>query len=128
MSIPLKSGSIVRLEDGSLGVHSHGTQLLISPKGSEFRGETPVIASELRKPLQGGGPESFDLVLGPQTKDAILGEEMSQCLFEKGFCILRLCEGTGGEAIKAMQDLAEDGQLGRLPEEVEEGYLGSGCK
>ena len=48
--------------------------------------------------------------------------------FEKGFCVLRLCGGNGGEAIQAMQDLAEEGQLGRLPEEVEEGYLGLGGK
>ena len=132
MPIPLKSGSLVRLEDGTLGVHSHGTQLLITgppgppgPPGPSTA--APVIASDLRKPLQGGGAESFDLVLGPQTSDAVLGEEMSQCLFEKGFCVLRLCGGAH-DAIKAMQDLAEDGQLGRLPEEVEEGYLGLGGK
>jgi len=139
MPIPLKSGSLVRLEDGTLGVHSHGTQLLITAPGQTGQPSTavapvapvasvPVMASDLRKPLQGGGAESFDLVLGPQTSDAVLGEEMSQCLFEKGFCVLRLCGGNGGEAIQAMQDLAEDGQLGRLPEEVEEGYLGLGGK
>ena len=141
MPIPLKSGSVVRLEDGTLGVHSHDTQLLIAAPQAGQAGQAgqlpsavapvapgvPVIASDLRKPLQGGGAESFDLVLGPQTSDAVLGEEISQCLFEKGFCVLRLC-GANGEAIKAMQDLAEDGQLGRLPEEVEEGYLGLGGK
>lgn len=138
MSIPLKPGSVVRLEDGTLGVH--GTSILLSEsaasavarsQGSEgSEGATGVtsatVASDLRKPLQGGGPESFDLVLGPQTSDAVLGEEISQCLFEKGFCVLRLSQD--GAAVKAMQDLAEDGQLGRLPEEVEEGYLGLGGK
>lgn len=141
MSIPLKPGSVVRLEDGTLGVH--GTSILLSEsaasavarsqgsQGSEgSEGATgatsATVASDLRKPLQGGGSESFDLVLGPQTSDAVLGEEISQCLFEKGFCVLRLSQD--GAAVKAMQDLAEDGQLGRLPEEVEEGYLGLGGK
>lgn len=125
----------MRLEDGTLGVH--GTSILLSEsaasaiarsEGSEgATGATSAtVASDLRKPLQGGGPESFDLVLGPQTSDAVLGEEISQCLFEKGFCVLRLSQD--GAAVKAMQDLAEDGQLGRLPEEVEEGYLGLGGK
>jgi len=81
---------------------------------------------ELRKPLQGGGPGSFDLVLGPQTNESVLGQEMSQCLFEKGFCVLRLAQSS--EPVKAMKDLAEEGHLGRLPEEVEEGYLGLGGK
>ncbi len=130
MSIPLKPGSVVRLEDGTLGVH--GTPILLTSESAatavaRSQGATgATVASDLRKPLQGGGPESFDLVLGPQTSDAVLGEEISQCLFEKGFCVLRLSQD--GAAVKAMQDLAEDGQLGRLPEEVEEGYLGLGGK
>eukprot|EP00440_Ansanella_granifera_P036668 gb/GFBE01039780.1/.p1 GENE.gb/GFBE01039780.1/~~gb/GFBE01039780.1/.p1 ORF type:complete len:934 (+),score=220.82 gb/GFBE01039780.1/:1-2802(+) len=88
------------------------------------------VPSKIHKPLQGGDESSFDIVLGPQTSDAMLGEEISRCLFEKGFCVLRLCQQTKDRerAVKVMQDLAEDGTLGRLPEEVEEGYLGMGGK
>lgn len=127
MSIPLKTGCLVKSSDGTLAVHSHGTQ---RPLRAGAAVEAVVaVASDLRKPLQGGGPDSFDLVLGPQTSDVILGEEISQCLFEKGFCVLRCEENeTATSSVKAMQDLAEDGQLGRLPEEVEEGYLGLGGK
>lgn len=124
--VMIPHGSVVRLEDGSLAVQSHAQILPLAPTG-EVAAKGAVLASELRKPLQGGGADSFDLVLGPQTSDAILGQEISHCLFEKGFCVLRCLTSLHG-LLETMRDLAEDGQLGRLPEEVEEGYLGLGGK
>ncbi|CAE8610660.1 unnamed protein product, partial [Polarella glacialis] len=82
---------------------------------------------DLRKPIEGGDEASFDMLLGPQTSDAVLAEEMSACLFEKGFCVLKVCQSLTdtARAVEVLHALGEDGTLGRLPEEVEEGYLGS---
>jgi len=134
----LQTGCLVQV--GSDGLHALGQ--LQSIQDAECRvfllsGEVVSVdpallrlPDGLQKPLQGGDESSFDIVLGPQTSDIMLGEEISQCLFEKGFCVLKLCQQASQRerALKVMRDLAEDGTLGRLPEEVEEGYLGLGSK
>jgi polyketide synthase-associated protein len=51
-------------------------------------------------------------------------------LYEKGFCVLKLCQDAEAvqKSIDALRDLGSEGRLGRLPQEVEEGYLGAGQK
>mmetsp|Transcript_88007 Transcript_88007/g.222131 ORF Transcript_88007/g.222131 Transcript_88007/m.222131 type:complete len:945 (+) Transcript_88007:79-2913(+) len=83
-------------------------------------------AEGIRKPGQGGAPDSFDVLLSPRTPDGLIGEELAACLFEKGFCVLRLCNNAVGleGAVETVRSMGDDGRLVRLPEEVEEGYLG----
>jgi len=70
----------------------------------------------------------FDVVVGPQTRRLVLGEEAASCLAERGFCALRVLHGAEDLAAAHREMLrAEDaGELGRLPSETEEGYLGRG--
>lgn len=86
------------------------------------------IPKDVKKPGRGGGPDSFDVLLGPRTPDALLAEELAACIFEKGFCVLKLCQSLSGlkETLEAVRSLGDKGRLGRLPLEVEEGYLGLG--
>mmetsp|Transcript_21376 Transcript_21376/g.45523 ORF Transcript_21376/g.45523 Transcript_21376/m.45523 type:complete len:941 (-) Transcript_21376:71-2893(-) len=97
-------------------------------------GETALIGEkfvrapkDFKKPGEGGDEKSFDMLMGPQTSDALLAEEISQCIFEKGFCVLKVCQSlTDVEAtVEAVRELGDAGALGRLPQEVEEGYLGA---
>ncbi|CAK9105059.1 Highly reducing polyketide synthase srdA (HRPKS sdrA) (Polyketide synthase gene cluster 6 protein pks-6) (Sordarial biosynthesis cluster protein srdA) [Durusdinium trenchii] len=84
--------------------------------------------THLQGPATGGGPESFDLVIGPRTKRDVLGEALSNRLLERGFCVLRLVqrEDDRSQVHKMMQQFDSDGRLCRLATEVEEGYLGKG--
>lgn len=85
---------------------------------------------ELGKPGDGGLPDSFDLFVGPATSQLAIAEEISTCLFEKGFCVLQLAQKKDdlNDAIEHVRNLDANGELARLPEEVEEHYLGSNCK
>ncbi|CAE7258288.1 unnamed protein product, partial [Symbiodinium natans] len=133
--------------DGALGqLQPSGDVVLLDGSrlpASAASAASVADASVARKPLQHGStapslpsadgaatvePCTFDIVLGPLTRDSVLGAEICFCLFEKGFCVLKLCQRPDEQraAVQAMQDLAEEGRLGRLPEEVEEGYLGLG--
>eukprot|EP00930_Biecheleria_cincta_P053378 TRINITY_DN3882_c0_g1_i2.p1 TRINITY_DN3882_c0_g1~~TRINITY_DN3882_c0_g1_i2.p1 ORF type:complete len:942 (+),score=169.40 TRINITY_DN3882_c0_g1_i2:42-2828(+) len=133
MAIGLRPGCLVQLKDGRLGqLQSCQDQCRVFLLDGEVVTVAPseLTAPNSQKPMEGGGEASFDLALGPQTSDEVAKQEISQCLFEKGFCVLRLCQPPQNRqrAVEAMQRLAEDGTLGRLPEEVEEGYLGLGGK
>eukprot|EP00930_Biecheleria_cincta_P053377 TRINITY_DN3882_c0_g1_i1.p1 TRINITY_DN3882_c0_g1~~TRINITY_DN3882_c0_g1_i1.p1 ORF type:complete len:929 (+),score=159.98 TRINITY_DN3882_c0_g1_i1:33-2819(+) len=128
-----RPGCLVQLKDGRLGqlqscLEQSKVFLLDGEIVTASRSELSSPSSQ--KPIQGGDEASFDLALGPQTSDEVATQEISQCLFEKGFAVLRLCQPRQirERAVEAMQRLAEDGTLGRLPEEVEEGYLGLGGK
>jgi len=102
--------------------------LLISGRALDLEPKCVRAPEVVRKPGQGGGPQSFDVLLGPRTPDAVLAEELAACLFEKGFCVLRLCQSLTGleSAVEAVRTMGDEGRLGRLPYEVEEGYLGIG--
>lgn len=82
----------------------------------------------LQKPGTGGDENSFDVLIGPATVPDALGEEMADCLFEKGFCVLKVCQPVADleQSAEAMRSLGDSGLLGRLPQELEEGYLGTG--
>mmetsp|Transcript_89637 Transcript_89637/g.208795 ORF Transcript_89637/g.208795 Transcript_89637/m.208795 type:complete len:956 (+) Transcript_89637:161-3028(+) len=87
-----------------------------------------VLANNLEKPGEGGAEDSFDLLLSSQTSPQVLGEEISMCLFEKGFCVLKSAQRADDseKALEAAKELDESGKFFRFPEEVEEHYLGEG--
>jgi len=89
-----------------------------------------MVDSARGMPGQGGGKDSFDLLVGPRLRDELLGEAIAKCLFEKGFCVLKVCASpqTGDLALTHMKDMQLEQRLARLPEEIEEGWLGTGAK
>jgi polyketide synthase-associated protein len=88
------------------------------------------VPEDFRKPAEGGDSSSFDVLIGPKTQESYLAEEMAACIFEKGFCVLKTCRASEGaeRSLQAIKDMADEGRLGRLPAEVEEGYLGADGK
>lgn len=86
-----------------------------------------VRAPPLKRPGQGGSKDSWDLLLGPRTIDDVVSSELSSCLMEKGFCVVKLIQSLEDVArtVEHVRYMSKEGKLGRLPEEVEEGYLGA---
>eukprot|EP00913_Durusdinium_trenchii_P010706 g10045.t1 len=84
-----------------------------------------VKPTELRSASQ-----SFDILVGPRHCQDFLAEEVANCLMEKGFCVMKLCQSQPEveRAVSSVKKLAESGRLERLPEEVEEGYLGQAAR
>lgn len=68
--------------------------------------------------------------MGPRLQEDLLGEEIANCLFEKGFCVVRTCQEPEDvqRAFAVVQGLAREGKLQRFPEEVEGCHLGFGCR
>jgi len=79
-------------------------------------------------PGDGGSSESFDIVIGPQTGRGALGDTLAECLSSKGFCVMKIVQGTDDleRSFGHMKEMEEEGKFGRLAQEVEEGYLGKG--
>eukprot|EP00931_Biecheleriopsis_adriatica_P085876 TRINITY_DN60659_c0_g1_i1.p1 TRINITY_DN60659_c0_g1~~TRINITY_DN60659_c0_g1_i1.p1 ORF type:complete len:955 (-),score=205.23 TRINITY_DN60659_c0_g1_i1:94-2958(-) len=98
--------------------------------GRNVRVEPKDVRSVLdcQGPGTGGGPDSFDVVIGPRTNRDALAEVLSNSLLERGFCVLRLIQGEEdrAQAYEMLRQADEDGRLCRLASEVEEGYLGRG--
>lgn len=84
--------------------------------------------ADCQGPTTGGGPDSYDIVIGPRTNRDALGEVLSNSLLEKGFCVLRLIQRDEDreEAMRMLRGFDKDSRLCRLANEVEEGYLGKG--
>lgn len=97
--------------------------------GGYFESKNLKVPDKVTRPGANGDLTSFDLLMGPRTDNETLGHEISMSIFEKGFCVLKTCQSVKAmeKTVGMFQDLAEDGALARLPEEVEEGYLGEGC-
>eukprot|EP00439_Symbiodinium_sp_Y106_P047823 s4308_g6.t1 len=95
-----------------------------------FHSKNVQAAEAPRRPGEGGSPESFDVLVGPRTDGKIMGGEISTCLMEKGFCVLRICQSArlAQQALLRMKDLGSMNRLSRFPEEVEQGYLGFSCR
>jgi polyketide synthase-associated protein len=132
---------IAKMPEGSL--NGELGQLLDYSRASDqyevalINGETPSVDSKyvktpenVLKPGVGGGPSSFDMLMGPRTPGAFLAEEMADCIFEKGFCVLKTCQKLADleQTVEVLRELGDEGRLGRLPLEVEEGYLGEDGK
>merc|ERR1712118_98958 len=70
--------------------------------------------------------DDFDIALGPKSDPAIMGSEMISKLQTKGFVLTKLFMAS--DDLKAGVDAAEQGVqedlFGRLPTELEEGYMG----
>mmetsp|Transcript_126995 Transcript_126995/g.284038 ORF Transcript_126995/g.284038 Transcript_126995/m.284038 type:complete len:940 (-) Transcript_126995:62-2881(-) len=101
--------------------------VLISGETVEANPADVQVPKDLGKPGTGGDEASFDVLLGPQTADNCLAQEMATCIFEKGFCVLKLCQKADDvqSTVEAVRQQGDLGKLGRLPAEVEEGYLGN---
>mmetsp|Transcript_125838 Transcript_125838/g.402844 ORF Transcript_125838/g.402844 Transcript_125838/m.402844 type:complete len:932 (-) Transcript_125838:47-2842(-) len=135
----VRPGSVVELTEGGIGQlasfhEEDGLFEVCLTSGSTCR--VPLaslrVPSDLRRPGLGGGPSSFDVLVGSRIQEDLLGDEVAACLFEKGFCVLKLCDRLGAEerkgAIDEVNDRAVKGRMHRLPEEVEQGYLGTNNK
>mmetsp|Transcript_25791 Transcript_25791/g.54438 ORF Transcript_25791/g.54438 Transcript_25791/m.54438 type:complete len:956 (-) Transcript_25791:102-2969(-) len=103
---------------------------LLNGERMDLPGVHLKVPQDLGRPGLTGDSKSFDLVVGPRLKEEDLGEEIAACLFEKGFCVLKVCQKDAetAKAFEHVQNLGNDGKLQRLPEEIEEGYLGIGNK
>mmetsp|Transcript_76332 Transcript_76332/g.184697 ORF Transcript_76332/g.184697 Transcript_76332/m.184697 type:complete len:957 (-) Transcript_76332:109-2979(-) len=85
---------------------------------------------KIQKPGLGGGESSFDIVLGPRTQKQSIGEEVANCLSEKGFCLMKIIQSGehDKDTVAFLHSLEEEGKFGRLPQEIEEGHLGKNGK
>jgi len=77
-----------------------------------------------------GYEDVFDIVVGPKTDRPALTQTLTECLSEKGHCVLRFAQSfeEGEAAHGSLRQAEAEGRLGRLAQEVEEGYLGRGCR
>mmetsp|Transcript_119375 Transcript_119375/g.266633 ORF Transcript_119375/g.266633 Transcript_119375/m.266633 type:complete len:952 (-) Transcript_119375:69-2924(-) len=77
-------------------------------------------------PGAGGSESSFDIVIGPRTNQAALGDMFSGSLSSKGFCVAKIVQSQEelAKSFDNLKGLESNGKLGRLAQEVEEGYLG----
>mmetsp|Transcript_103461 Transcript_103461/g.179600 ORF Transcript_103461/g.179600 Transcript_103461/m.179600 type:complete len:938 (-) Transcript_103461:42-2855(-) len=101
------------------------TVLLVNGTSKTVKASSLKAPRSVAKPGQGGSAESFDMLMGPRTPPEALAEEMSSSVFEKGFCVLKICQST--KDVEKSLGSFKDMSLSRLPEEVEEGYLGVGA-
>mmetsp|Transcript_69319 Transcript_69319/g.129473 ORF Transcript_69319/g.129473 Transcript_69319/m.129473 type:complete len:958 (+) Transcript_69319:48-2921(+) len=102
---------------------------LLTGESVQVEAKNVRVPTDLQKPGEGGGDDSFDMVLGPGTVWSAVGDEIKACFMEKGFCVLKVCESSDKAlpTLEMLRGLAADCQMERLAEEVEEGYLGQGC-
>jgi len=101
--------------------------MLITGKQVQMKSANVRVPQDLKKPGLGGKPSSFDVLVGPRMDETLLADEVSACLFEKGFCVMRVCQSVEEveKTFEAMKEMAQAGKLQRFAEEVEEGYLGT---
>lgn len=83
----------------------------------------------VKKPGEGGDSKSFDVLLASKTAGTTVGHEISMCVFEKAFCVVKVCQSnmSRDRTFEMLRDMEKHGKFMRLPEEVEEGYLGAHC-
>lgn len=133
----LRAGCLVRAGDRGLGqllsydpASDKVEVMLLNGERALFDSKDVKAPDDFQKPGMGGDDSSFDLLLGPKTSQANLGEEIAACLFEKGFCVLKSLQNSGrlDTTIENVRDMSDNGRLGRLPAEVEHGYLGDDGK
>mmetsp|Transcript_67468 Transcript_67468/g.156609 ORF Transcript_67468/g.156609 Transcript_67468/m.156609 type:complete len:957 (+) Transcript_67468:179-3049(+) len=103
---------------------------LVSGTSAYFDPKNVRAVSNALKPGDGGAKSSFDILMGPKTNAAVLGFELASCIMEKGFCVVKICQNAGAlqQTVDRIRTMGEEGTLTRLPEEVEEHYLGVGCR
>jgi len=88
--------------------------------------ESVKAAEECEAPGDGAPPDAFDIVIGPRTAREPLGEAMAEALTGRGFCAMRIIQGSDdlSRTFDSLKQLDREGKFGRLCMEVEEGYLG----
>jgi len=107
-------------------------QVILVDSGTKLEIGTEYVRAvrDYRRPGQGGDEYNFDVLLGPRTVRGALGQEVAHCLAEKGFCAVKVIQPSSelSATHDQLEALEADGNFGRLPQELEEGYLGRGCK
>lgn len=100
--------------------------LLASGKNLRFDPQLIRSADDVRPPGKSGDPSGFDIVLGPQTDRGAVSQVLANCLTERGFCVLRIIqdESQRDDSCSILRQCDQGGRLGRLANELEEGYLG----
>lgn len=85
----------------------------------------PIKEQHLR-PLSIEDVDGFDMVLGPRSNPAVMGEEIASAIVEKGVAVCKLF--LAPDDLKDMGETAQkaikSGDFLRLPPELEPGYLG----
>jgi polyketide synthase-associated protein len=134
----LRVGALVKIAGGphagkigQLGPYSESSQAFtvhfLDATSAEVEAGSVKAVEGLAKPGEKKArADSFDLFVGPETTDQVLADETANCLLEKGFCVLRLVQNPASveDSSKCILDQHEQ-KLFRLPEEVEEHYLGT---
>jgi len=139
----LKIGQLVEVSGESKFEGDYGQVQEYLPDSNQFKvlmvnsGETLTVSADsvitvgdCGGPGDGGAPESFDVIIGPQTGRGPLGDTIAECLGSKGFCVARIVQSAEDllrnfDGVKALEG---EGRFGRLAQEVEEGYLGKGSR
>eukprot|EP00413_Alexandrium_margalefii_P030530 CAMPEP_0204570198 /NCGR_PEP_ID=MMETSP0661-20131031/38172_1 /ASSEMBLY_ACC=CAM_ASM_000606 /TAXON_ID=109239 /ORGANISM="Alexandrium margalefi, Strain AMGDE01CS-322" /LENGTH=936 /DNA_ID=CAMNT_0051578369 /DNA_START=82 /DNA_END=2892 /DNA_ORIENTATION=+ len=139
----LHIGQLVEITGGSMLVGEVGQLQEYLPDSKKFKiimlstgsvitvdPDSVVSAGDCAGPGQGGTPEDFDIVIGPQTGRGPLGDTIAECLGSKGFCVARIAQGSEDllKSFDEIKDLEAKGEFGRLASEVEEGYLGKNSR
>mmetsp|Transcript_89364 Transcript_89364/g.277998 ORF Transcript_89364/g.277998 Transcript_89364/m.277998 type:complete len:956 (+) Transcript_89364:60-2927(+) len=103
---------------------------LVSGVAGYFDPQNIRPAGDISKSGDGGGAKSFDILMAPKTSPTVLGNEIATCILEKGFCVIKICQDPAAikGTVEKLQEMGKEGDLARLPEEVEEHYLGNGCR
>jgi len=137
----LQIGQVVELADSTAFPGEHGQLQEYLPETNQFRvllissgelvtadAKSVFTVIDCNGPGDGGPPESFDVVIGPQTDRGALGDSITECLTQKGFCTVKIIQRTDDlqSNFAELKELEEAGKFGRLAEETEEGYLGRG--
>jgi len=122
------SGRLGQLIEYAASTHEFGIVMLEDGEFVRASPEFVCAAADCSRPGEGGSQDSFDVAIGPETRRSVLGEEMADCLHSKGFCVAKLIQATEDLAVALadVKELEEQGELARLPQETEEGYLGRG--
>jgi len=120
------SGQQGQLQEYRPDADEFGVLLLESGELVALDPSSVVAAGDCAGPGAGGGPEGFDVLVGPQTCRGPLAETVAECLGSKGFCAVRVIQGAKDlqQSFDALKQLDAQGKFGRLSQEVEEGYLG----
>lgn len=117
-------GQIVSYAGGRFYVY------LVCGLAAHFEPRNVRAAAAFRRPGEGGTEKSFDILMAPRTSPQALTSEMTTCLLEKGFFVIRVCQSAQllKRTLDKLRYLSEEGRMGRFAEETEEGYLGIGCR
>lgn len=91
-----------------------------------FGGALIAVGEKNLKLASAADMEGIDFIMGPVSDPAIVGEQLTDALADKGFSAVKIVvsEADTAAMLDAAKLLEEDEQFGRLAVEFEPGYLG----